>query len=104
MQILVQIYFAKKDYIFGRTKTDNKKSMSAAAAELPAGGQKTEKKKEKKQKQKHQDEPGPVDLPLGKLIARRWKVIDKLGEVGFHLCNYCSPVHGYREVVERYIL
>jgi len=28
------------------------------------------------------EEAGPVDLPLGKTVGRRWKVIDKLGEGG----------------------
>uniref|UniRef100_A0A914YR93 Protein kinase domain-containing protein n=1 Tax=Panagrolaimus superbus TaxID=310955 RepID=A0A914YR93_9BILA len=64
--------------------------MSGAVAE--GGGeeipQKIEKKKEKKKKPlptpvlHHHDEPGPVDLPLGKIVARRWKVVDKLGEGG----------------------
>jgi hypothetical protein len=29
-----------------------------------------------------QEEAGPVEIPLGKVIAKRWKVTDKLGEGG----------------------
>uniref|UniRef100_A0AC34F9K3 Protein kinase domain-containing protein n=1 Tax=Panagrolaimus sp. ES5 TaxID=591445 RepID=A0AC34F9K3_9BILA len=28
------------------------------------------------------DEPGPVELPVGKTVAKKWKIIEKLGEGG----------------------
>lgn len=31
------------------------------------------------------DEPGPVELPVGKTVAKKWKIIEKLGEVCFLL-------------------
>jgi hypothetical protein len=34
------------------------------------------------------DEAGPVDLPLGKTIGKRWKIIDKLGEGGLFLFTF----------------
>ncbi|KAI6206342.1 hypothetical protein M3Y94_00899100 [Aphelenchoides besseyi] len=31
---------------------------------------------------KHEEEPGPVNLPIGKQVAGRWKIVEKLGEGG----------------------
>uniref|UniRef100_A0A1I7RRI1 Protein kinase domain-containing protein n=1 Tax=Bursaphelenchus xylophilus TaxID=6326 RepID=A0A1I7RRI1_BURXY len=39
------------------------------------------------------DDAGPVDLPLGKIIGKRWKIVDKVGEGG---CGAVFLVEDYK--------
>uniref|UniRef100_A0A1I7ZED1 Protein kinase domain-containing protein n=1 Tax=Steinernema glaseri TaxID=37863 RepID=A0A1I7ZED1_9BILA len=40
------------------------------------------------------EEPGPVDLPLGKVIGKRWKLIQKLGQGGCGAVYMVQDVNG----------